>query len=522
MTVNEYEFFRDATLRICGTLDIEKALFHCLQHLRSFIPATHVALALFEPGSGNLVPKLLIDHLGDKKSLPPIPLSRASADYVKSIAATGKVVTIDRTEDNCVTRDLRPYIDFANHSALVMDLGMEGENIGAYIVLAEGSEVFAEKHANMASLLRGPFSIAVSNALRYEELEKLKDLLHAENRELSHQLRRRTGNEEIVGAEFGLKETMALVRQVAPLDSPVLLLGETGVGKEVIANAIHALSSRKDGPLVAVNCGAIPDNLLDSELFGHEKGAFTGAIAQKRGYFERADRGTIFLDEIGELPPQAQVRLLRVLQSKTIERVGGTKTITVDVRILAATHRDLGEMVRSGAFREDLWFRLNVFPIAVPPLRDRKEDIPALVHHFIERKSKELKIYPQPSIAAEEMEHLKAAHWPGNVRELENLIERELIHSRGRRNNGRLHFDRLDIPEKTEGTLIEQGEGAEILPLDEVVSRHIRKTLQRTQGRISGPKGAALLLGVNPHTLRSRMEKLGIPFNSELRSEIRG
>ena len=453
----------------------------------------------------------ILNHLGDKKSLPPIPMSRESANDIMSVAVTGGISTIDRMEDYSVGRDLRPYVDLSNHSALIMDLAIEGENLGAFILLAQGSAVFTNEHANRASLLRGPLLIAMSNALRYEELVKLKDLLHAENRELSRELRRHFSDSEIIGAEYGLKETIEMVRQVAPLGSPVILRGETGVGKEVIANAIHATSLRKDGPLVAVNCGAIPENLLDSELFGHERGAFTGAIAQKRGHFERADGGTIFLDEIGELPPQAQVRLLRVLQDKKIERVGGTKTITVDVRIIAATHRDLEELVKTGAFREDLWFRINVFPIVIPPLRDRKEDIPALVHHFAGKKSKELKIYPPPSVPLEEVERLKAYHWPGNVRELENLIERELIHNRGKGGSGLLQFEHLETPRRTEEAFTEHHNGSKLLTLDQIDSRHIRLALQASNGRISGPYGAARLLGMNPNTLRSRMIKLSIP-----------
>ncbi|HTP05168.1 MAG TPA: sigma-54 dependent transcriptional regulator, partial [Nitrospirota bacterium] len=216
--------------------------------------------------------------------------------------------------------------------------------------------------------------------LRHQEVSRLKDMLADDNRYLQRQLLSVSGS-EIMGADFGLKAVMNMVRQVAPLDSPVLLMGETGTGKEVIATAIHRFSPRREGPFIRVNCGAIPDSLIDSELFGHEKGAFTGAISQKRGRFERAHKGTIFLDEIGELPPQAQVRLLNVLQDREIERVGGTESIPVDIRILSATNRNLQAMVASGQFREDLWFRLNVFPIMIPPLRQRKEDIPALVHH---------------------------------------------------------------------------------------------------------------------------------------------
>jgi transcriptional regulator with GAF, ATPase, and Fis domain len=297
---------------------------------------------------------------------------------------------------------------------------------------------------------------------------------------------------------------------VAPLDSPVLLFGDTGTGKEIMANAIHYSSPRKDGPLIKVNCGAIPESLIDSELFGHEKGAFTGAISQKRGRFERADKGTIFLDEIGELPPQAQVRLLRVLQEKEIERVGGTISIPVDIRVISATNRNLQEMVASGRFREDLWFRLNVFPIMIPPLRQRREDIPALVHHFIDRKSKELKLARRPVLAPGALERLKAYDWPGNVRELENLIERALIQSRG----GMLSFEILSAPHGPANREMapEAGRNQSVLSLDELNARHIREALDTADGKINGPGGAAQILGLHPNTLRSRMNKLGIPY----------
>ena len=297
-----------------------------------------------------------------------------------------------------------------------------------------------------------------------------------------------------------------MVREVAPLDSTVLLQGETGVGKEIIANAIHSLSRRNNGPFIQVNCGAIPETLIDSELFGHEKGAFTGAISQKRGCFERADRGTIFLDEVGELPPQAQVRMLRVLQDKNIHRVGGTSQIKVDIRIIAATHQNLHEMVKRKLFRDDLWFRLNVFPIIIPPLRDRKEDIPALVNHFIEKKSKELEIPLLPKLAPGAMAPLMAYAWPGNVRELENVIERALILSKGRP----LTFDNIVWPDDNR----EHGEPTtridDFLNLDHVISKHIQHALHTTKGKVHGPSGAAQLLGLNPSTLRHRMRKLGI------------
>ena len=319
-----------------------------------------------------------------------------------------------------------------------MTLKLEGNSIGELGLLADGLNQYNNEHARLLRLLHEPFAIAMSNALKHKEVIRFKDMLADDNRYLHGQLRELSGD-EIVGSQFGLKAVMDMVNQVAPLDSPVLLLGETGTGKEVIANAIHYSSPRKDGPFIKVNCGAIPETLLDSELFGHEKGAFTGAISQRRGRFERADKGTIFLDEIGELPLQAQVRLLHVLQKKEIERVGGTSSIPVDIRIISATHRNLEEMIASGRFREDLWFRLNVFPITIPPLRQRREDIPALVHHFIDRKSMELKLTERPVLAPGAIDRLIAYDWPGNVRELENMIERALIQHRG----GVLSFETL-------------------------------------------------------------------------------
>jgi transcriptional regulator with GAF, ATPase, and Fis domain len=345
--------------------------------------------------------------------------------------------------------------------------------------------------------------------LRHQEVSRLKDMLADDNRYLYEELRSAAGD-EIIGSDFGLKAVMRMVQQVAPLDSPVLLLGETGTGKEVIANAIHYSSRRKDGPFIKVNCGAIPETLLDSELFGHEKGAFTGAISQKRGRFERANKGTIFLDEIGELAAQAQVRLLHVLQKKEIERVGGTTSIPVDIRIISATNRNLQEMIASGRFREDLWFRLNVFPITIPPLRQRKEDIWALVHHFIERKTKELKLKERPVLGHGAIDRLVAYDWPGNVRELENVIERALIQSRG----GVLSFETVlarQDPGRHEGRL-EAGGNRTVLPLDEMTVQHIRQALEMAGGKINGPGGAAQILGIHPNTLRNRMKKLGIPY----------
>jgi len=333
-----------------------------------------------------------------------------------------------------------------------------------------------------------------------DENQALKDDLATDN------------NKEIVGADFGLASTLSLATKAGRHDSSVLLLGETGVGKDVIANYIHRVSTRSTGPFISVNCGAIPEALMDSELFGHEKGAFTGAVETKRGKFERANGGTIFLDEIGELPMQVQVRLLRVLQNREIERVGGSKTLKINVRVLAATHRDIASMVADGSFREDLFFRLNVMPITVPPLRERKQDIPAFLDYFTKRKSRLLKLGEPPRITPELVERLSAYRWPGNIRELENVIERALITSEGPvLNVPPLLGDHESEVARRPTASVESD--APMPTLEEAMVSHIKKALRRSGGKIHGDGGAASLLDINPNTLRSRMRKYGIPFS---------
>ena len=361
--------------------------------------------------------------------------------------------------------------------------------------------------------MNDPCAIALSNTLRHQEVLELKDLLADDNQYLHGELRRLAG-EEVIGAEFGLKGVMELVRQVAPLSSPVLLLGETGTGKEVIASAIHNRSPRNEGPFIKVNCGAIPETLVDSELFGHERGAYTGALSQKRGRFERAHGGTIFLDEIGELSIEAQVRLLRVLQEKEIERVGGTRSIKVDIRVIAATHRNLEVMLKQSRFREDLYFRLKVFPIAIPPLRERMADLPALIQYFMQRKSREMGFRGIPSLATNAIERLMAYHWPGNIRELENAVERALILSGG----NPLTFNDLRVAPAADAVRTAPLQDEQTLQMDVVMSRHIRRVLALAGGRVEGEKGAARLLGIKPNTLRHRMTKLGIPFGRKART----
>ncbi|MBM4180383.1 MAG: sigma-54-dependent Fis family transcriptional regulator [Betaproteobacteria bacterium] len=327
-------------------------------------------------------------------------------------------------------------------------------------------------------------------------------------------LKRAGLNEAIVGAEDGLREVMAAVRQVARSDAPVLILGETGTGKEVVARAVHSHSRRAGGAFLRVNCGAIPPELIDSELFGHERGSFTGAVGTRKGWFERADGGTLFLDEIGELPAAAQVRLLRVLQDGSFQRVGGERVLNVDVRLVAATNRDLRRSVTEGAFREDLWFRVAVFPIPLPPLRERPQDVPALAAHFALRAAERLGLPPRMPDAAD-LALLAAYPWPGNVREFASVMERAAILGDGRR----LEVARalgvvppavamLPAAADTQPVL----HGGEAVPVSfvEASRRHIEEALRRCHGRVEGPFGAARLLEMNPHTLRSKMRRLGI------------
>ncbi|MCE5263757.1 MAG: sigma 54-interacting transcriptional regulator [Deltaproteobacteria bacterium] len=506
MVIDENEFFRQATMLICGSLDIEKALTQILPYLARVMPVDAIHLHLYEPNLGAIRTIAEVTRTGARSLEKITSLTKEGRDSFRN-GRVPNVRIVNRFEEDPVVARIAASLRTQGSSTLLMRLVVEQTRLGTLALTAEGKDRYTEEHARLLSLLNEPCAIALANALQHEEVVKLKERLADDNRYLHQELFRMSGD-EIVGGDFGLRETMEMVRQVAPLESPVLLLGETGVGKGVIANAIHYSSPRRKGPFITVNSGAIPEALIDSELFGHERGAFTGAIEQKRGRFERANHGTIFLDEVGELPPQAQIRMLRVLQEKEIERVGGSKAIPVDIRIIAATHRNLRGMVRAGQFREDLWFRLNVFPIEVPPLRDRKEDIPSLLHHFLGKKSYELKLPAIPDLAPGALDRLMGYAWPGNVRELENVVERELILNRGEL----LNFKTVAEGDDEAGRAAETSGLHRTLSLDAVGANHIRRVLKMAGGVVHGPGGAAALLGINPSTLRSRMKKLGISY----------
>jgi hydrogenase-4 transcriptional activator len=423
---------------------------------------------------------------------------------------------IVRDKADALKRQLPGLIpDNAAGEILAGPLNTHDGQPGALIAVARKSESFERQHENLLHVLLDPFTVALENDRRLHELVALREKVEAENRSLLTKLGRNELSDAIVGAESGLRPVMDRVALVARADIPVLILGETGSGKEVVARAIHNQSRRVSGPFLRVNCGAIAHELVDSELFGHERGSFTGATAARKGWFERADRGTLFLDECGELPPAAQVRLLRILQDGTFERVGGERQMHVDVRVVAATHRNLQAMVGEGTFREDLWYRLAVFPIELPPLRDRPEDISALAAHFALRAAKRFGLAacaPTP----EDISTLAAYPWPGNVRELAAVIERAALLGEGHS---------LDVatalgapprvapaPPKTIAATNSPNTREQLPTLEVAMKEHIEAALQRTRGQIEGGRGAARLLGINPHTLRARMRKSGIDW----------
>ena len=515
--MDEDRLFLEAAQELCERESVEESMFACLPLLASCMPADFLYLQRFNLELRSMC-LLAMAGKTEKQILDLyIPLSMESMLYLRDgmepflNMRPGEIATatVVNRKENPLTQEILDYGGVGEASLMSIPLMLAGQAIGGLVLLADGFDRYEVEHADKFSILGPLFALLLFRHLRQKEVMRLKALL-AEDNEFQRREFSGYGTGEVIGRDLGLAPTMELVERVAGLDSPVLLLGETGTGKDVVAHALHRSSVRAEGPFIRVNCGAVPESLLDSELFGHEKGAFTGAEKQKRGRFERAQGGTIFLDEIGELSAPAQVRLLRVLQNREFERVGGSETLKADIRIIAATHRDLEEMVRAGDFREDLWFRLNVFPIQIPSLRNRKVDIPALLTCFMERKSRELKLSAIPSLSPESMPILMEYDWPGNVRELENMVERALIlNPRGPLNFTELLSGSLYL---TPVPASEQGE-TESENLELVIANHVRRVLARANGKVSGSGGAAERLGVNPSTLRHRMRKLGLDLS---------
>jgi formate hydrogenlyase transcriptional activator len=387
-----------------------------------------------------------------------------------------------------------------------------GRTFGTLNLSSRRLDAFTPADVELLQPVGAQIAIAVENALAFKQIDALKDKLAVEKLYLEEEIRSEFNFEEIIGESAALKRALGQVELAAPAGTTVLLLGETGTGKELFARAIHNLSPRRDRTFVKINCAAIPSGLLESELFGHERGAFTGAINQKIGRFELADRGTLFLDEVGDIPLELQPKLLRVLQEQEFERLGGNRTQRVDVRVVAATNVDLSKLVAQRAFRNDLYYRLNVFPIQIPALRERSEDIPLLVRYFVQRFSRSLNKEVE-YIPADAMDALVRYSWPGNVRELENLIERAVLLSPGKELRvpvSELKSGSLVVEENSFTSLTSTSLTSAISTLEEAERQHILRALKQTQWRIAGPKGAANLLGMKRTTLQARMRKLGI------------
>jgi len=378
-------------------------------------------------------------------------------------------------------------------------LTVAGRRLGAIGFCSARKAAYDERDVEFLSHLAQQVAVAVDNALAHEESAQLRDKLAKEKLYLEEEIKTEYNFEEIIGDSQALKRVLKQVETVAATDTTVLILGETGSGKELVARAVHNLSRRRERTFVKLNCAAIPTGLLESELFGHEKGAFTGAIATKIGRFELADGGTLFLDEVGEIPLELQVKLLRVLQEQEFERLGSTRTIRVNVRVIAATNRNLEEMVEDHQFRSDLYYRLKVFPITVPPLRERPEDISLLVRHFVNKFARRMNKQIE-TIPIEAMKALQAYPWPGNVRELENFLERAVILSQT--SDLFVLISELQRPSLTGGPAA--------VTLEDAERQHILKALRESKWTVSGPTGAAARLGMKRTTLISKMQKLGI------------
>jgi formate hydrogenlyase transcriptional activator len=441
----------------------------------------------FPRGRGHLMEELVVPFAG----------APASVAFTSRLPALFDRAALERLDSDVGRRLLAEGVASLCSVPLLARRGVPGTlNVGRL----NGSG-FTPEETELLAQAAGQIALAVENALAFREISDLKDQLAREKSYLEDEIRSEGHFSEIIGTSQAVRRILRQVEIVAPTPTTVLIQGETGTGKELIARAIHRLSTRRERTFVKLNCAAIPTGLLESELFGHEKGAFTGAVARKVGRFELADGGTLFLDEIGDIPPELQPKLLRVLQEQEFERLGGTRTLKVDVRLVAATNRDLAKMVEEHTFRSDLFYRLNVFPLTLPPLRERPEDIPQLVKYFVQQHARRLN-RPVRSASAKALEVLTRYPWPGNVRELENYIERAVLLSPG----AELRVNPDDLKAAANG----RTEESAARTLADAEREHIVRMLEETKWVIGGPSGAAAKLGMKRTTLQSKMKKLGI------------
>ncbi|HXA93170.1 MAG TPA: sigma 54-interacting transcriptional regulator, partial [Steroidobacteraceae bacterium] len=491
-------------LQLTGALlenvDVRKLLAAISASIREVIPHDLATLALFDRGSQNL----LVQFLGTQETETPrgevrVPLEGSPAEEAFRTREPVLLARLDGTHFS--PGSLRHLIALGVRSACCVPLLHRGEALGTLSVMSRLEGAFTQREAEMLVQIADQVAMAVNNALTLRRIAELRDRLDQEKQYLEEEINIEKRFDEIVGESTGLRQVLKQIETVAPTDATVLIQGETGTGKELLARAIHRLSPRHERTFIKLNCAAIPAGLIESELFGHEKGAFTGAIARKIGRLELAHEGSLFLDEIGELPLDLQPKLLRALQEREIERLGGTRPIQVNVRLIAATNRDLAKMVAEKQFRSDLFYRLKVFPVFAPPLRERASDIPILVRHFVASHSRRMGKVIE-TIPREAMDALVRWHWPGNIRELENFLERAVILTRG----AALYVPLAELQSEDE----EDGAAGSSPTLHAAEREHILRVLRECKGQIGGDDGAAVRLGLKRTTLNSKLKKLGI------------
>ena len=490
----------DITNRIVTKLELRDLLREIVASIRHFMQCDTVGVALPDPEDGELR-RYAVDHAEYEMSVGP------ASERTKTVFRTGKPLIATKEEVAADPQGVLTILSLCLYPLIIRErvLGVLGFGTSR-------ENAFSEDDLSFFSQVANQIALAVENSLAYGQVSELKDKLAQENVYLESEIRSELHFEEIVGNSEPIRRVLQEIETVAPADSTVLIYGETGTGKELIARALHNLSSRKSNAFVKLNCAAIPTGLLESELFGHEKGAFTGAITQRVGRFELANRGTIFLDEIGEIPLELQPKLLRVLQEREFERLGSSRTVRTDARLIAATNRDLKTMVEEQRFRSDLYYRVNVFPIRVPSLRERKEDIPQLVRHFVKEFSRRNQRVID-TIPSETMQALVCYHWPGNIRELQNVIERAVIISRGPVLNVALAELTSDVASTSApvATTVKSASHESLQAmLEETERNQILRALELANGVVAGANGAAARLGVKRSTLQLRMQKLGI------------
>jgi formate hydrogenlyase transcriptional activator len=497
------------------SLELPELFRGIVSTLQRVIHHDYTSLALLEPATG-LLKIHALDFPGRQGLLKAeMSIPREASPAGRAIAEVRTVVSRGAELEQYPSEVVRLLRAEGLQSICCIPLSNRGRTFGTLNLASRRTDVFSPTDIELVQQVAAQIAIAVENALAFKEIDALKDKLAEEKLYLEEEIRSAFNFEEIIGESAAIRRALAQVELVAPAGTTVLILGETGTGKEVIARAVHNLSPRKERTFVKVNCAAIPSGLLEAELFGHERGAFTGAISQKIGRFELADRGTLFLDEIGDIPLELQPKLLRVIQEQEFERLGSNRTQRVDVRVVAATNQDLARLVADREFRSDLYYRLNVFPIQIPPLRERREDVPLLVRYFVQNFSRRLNKGVE-YVPAEAMDALVNYAWPGNIRELENLIERAVLLSPGKEL-------RVPIAELKPSGVMTHGDvstdhflfspsasSVPIATLEEAERQHILRALRQTEWRIAGPKGAAAVLGMKRTTLQARMRKLGI------------